>query len=246
MFPVEIAVAVRRPPLTTWALIAVNCAIFLLEASLEPAQLEAFLGRFALIPARYVLPAVYDVPPPGLLDYLPFFTNMFLHGGWLHLILNMWTLWIFGPAIEDRLGAVRYLAFYCACGVLASVTHATFNPTSIVPALGASGAISGVLGSFMRLFPLARLMVVVPIFFFPMFFEVPAFAFAGLWFMMQLLQGTVAMFMPFAGGGIAWWAHVGGFLAGAALAAPLSLSRRRRRSYFADEGMVGFHPAGRH
>jgi membrane associated rhomboid family serine protease len=109
----------------------------------------------------------------GLLDYLPFLTNMFLHGGWLHLILNMWTLYLFGPAVEDRLGSGRYLAFYLICGLVASFTHAIFNPNSAVPALGASGAISGVLGSFILMFPLARLVIVIPILFFPFFFRCP-------------------------------------------------------------------------
>jgi membrane associated rhomboid family serine protease len=104
---------------------------------------------------------------------------MFLHGGWLHLILNMWSLWILGPAVEDRLGAIPYLLFYLATGIAASVAHAVFNPSSDVPALGASGAIAGVIGSYVRLFPLARLVVVVPILFLPLFFEVQAVFFRG-------------------------------------------------------------------
>jgi membrane associated rhomboid family serine protease len=178
-------------------------------------------------------------------DYLPFVSNMFLHGGWLHLVLNMWTLWLFGPAVEDRLGPTRYILFYLACGVFASVTHAVFNPGSIVPALGASGAIAGVLGCYIRLFPHALLIVMIPILFFPLFFEVPAIVFAGLWFITQVLGGAVGLLMPADGGGIAWWAHIGGFVAGLALAVPLQRRQRPYRSYFADEGVLGFSPNGR-
>jgi membrane associated rhomboid family serine protease len=130
---------------------------FLFQASLTEPELEGFLALFALVPARYFHPAV--PAPAGIADYLPFATNMFLHGGWLHLVLNMWTLWIFGPAVEDRLGAGRYLAFYLATGLAASLSHAVFNRSSVIPALGASGAISGVIGCYVRLFPMARLVV---------------------------------------------------------------------------------------
>jgi membrane associated rhomboid family serine protease len=181
----------------------------------------------------------------GLLDYLPFLTNMFLHGGWLHLILNMWTLYLFGPAVEDRLGSGRYLAFYLICGLVASFTHAIFNPNSAVPALGASGAISGVLGSFILMFPLARLVIVIPILFFPFFFEVPAILFAAFWFFTQVTAGIAELYMPSQGGGIAWWAHTGGFVAGLALTPVLHQSRQRYRNYQADEGVLGFDPQGR-
>src|SRR6267142_435580 len=162
MFPIANGVPLRYPPVATWALIAANCVIFLFQLSLSPSELDLFLDRYALIPARYFDVGGFDsaVSPS---DYLPFFTNMFLHGGWLHLILNMWTLWLFSPPIEDRLGSGRYLVFYLSCGVLASVTHAVFNSTSTVLALGASGAIAGVLGCYLRLFPFARVIVLIPI-----------------------------------------------------------------------------------
>lgn len=245
MFPMQNAVPARYPPVVTWALIAVNCAVFFIEITLSPAELEWFLARFALIPARYFAPLPYGDPGLTPLDYVPFLSNMFLHGGWLHLILNMWTLWLFGPTVEDRLGIPRYLLFYLACGILASVAHTLFNPGSLVPALGASGAISGVLGCFIRLFPLARLIVVVPILFLPLFFEVPAIVFAGLWLLMQVLQGTAELFIPSSGGGIAWWAHIGGFVAGVALAPLLHRPAKRHRSYYPDEGILGFDTWGR-
>ncbi len=244
MFPIKNTVPSRYPPLVTWALIAANCVIFFVEASLTPRELDWLLSEFALIPARYSEISYYADGGLSPADYLPFFTNMFLHGGWVHLILNMWTLWLFGPTVEDRLGPGRYLLFYLACGVLASVAHVVFNPGSPFPALGASGAIAGVLGCYLRLFPLARVVVMIPVLIFPFFFEVPAMVFAGLWFLMQLLQGTMDLLVPSAGGGVAWWAHVGGFLAGYVLAAPLRLPARQYRRYYADEGILGFTPMG--
>ena len=245
MFPIQIAVPTRYAAIVTWSLIATNCVVFLFELSLSPSQLESFLTRFALIPALYFMPVYFGVTNPALLDYLPFVSNMFLHGGWLHLILNMWTLWLFGPIVEDRLGSGRYLVFYLACGLSASITHAFLNPTSAIPALGASGAIAGVLGSFISLCPLARLVVLIPVLFLPLFFEVPALVFAGLWFLIQVLQGTADLLMPSAAGGIAWWAHVGGFVAGVALTPLLRQPERRYRTYHADEGILGFDPSGR-
>jgi membrane associated rhomboid family serine protease len=245
MFPIRDGVATRYAPIATWSLIVANCAIFFFEIGLQPTDLEWFLFNFALVPARYFGVVSSMRPPESLVDYLPFVTNIFLHGGWLHLILNMWTLWIFGPAVEDRLGSGRFLLFYFAVGIIASFTHAIFNPNSLLPALGASGAIAGLIGCYVRLFPLARLIVLVPILFFPFFFEVPAVAFAGLWFLMQFLQGSVQLFAPVDGGGVAWWAHVGGFVAGLALTPLLRRSPRNYRPYYPDEGILGFTPNGR-
>jgi len=245
MFPLQTTAPTRSPPLVTWGLIAANCAIFLFQIGLGPDELENFLYQFALIPARYFAPLPFKDFVGDPLDYLPFVSNMFLHGGWLHLILNMWTLWLFGPAVEDRLGTARYIVFYVCCGAVASYAHAAFNPLSIIPALGASGAIAGVLAGFLLLYPLARLVILVPILFLPLFFEVPAVVYVGLWFLMQLIQGTAEMFASSTGGGIAWWAHIGGFVAGLALGPLLMQSRRRFRPYYPDEGHLGFQPTGR-
>lgn len=245
MFPVRTSVPTRYPPAVTWTLIAVNCALFLFQLSLSPAELEWFLVNFALIPAQYFAPQALGLPEPTPTDYLPFVSNMFLHAGWLHLILNMWTLWLFGPVIEDRLGPGRYLMFYLVCGVAASAAHAMFNPTSVVPALGASGAIAGVMGAFLRLFPFARVIVLVPILFLPLFFELHAIVYVGFWFLVQILQGTYELFVPSAdGGGVAWWAHIGGFVAGFAFGSLLQPLRRAYRPYYADEGVYGFTPLG--
>jgi membrane associated rhomboid family serine protease len=241
MFPLQNAVATRYAPFVTWGLIATNCAVFLIQINLGAAEADEFIRRFALVPARYFSGAA-DLTPS---DYLPFLTMMFLHGGWMHLILNMWALWVFGGPVEDRLGPTRYLILYFACGILAALAHCGFNPNSTDPALGASGAIAGVMGCYVRLFPLSRLVVVIPILFLPLFFEVPAIVFIGIWFLLQLSQGTAELLTPSTGAGIAWWAHVGGFVAGVVLGSLLVLPKRERRPYYADEGFLGFDPTGR-
>jgi membrane associated rhomboid family serine protease len=245
MIPITNTAPTRNPPFMTWTLIAANCLIFLFQSGLSPAELELFINRFALIPARYFAPLPFGDVDRSIAAYLPFLTNMFLHAGWLHLIFNMWTLWLFGPAVEDRLGSLRFLFFYLACGLVASYAHCAFNPLSVVPAIGASGAIGGVLACFLFLFPLARLIVLVPILFLPLFFEVSTIVYIGLWFILQLMQGAAEFFLPARGAGIAWWAHIGGFLAGFVLGPLLSRSRRRFRQYYADEGVLGFAPTGR-
>lgn len=194
-----------------------NLAAFLYQLSLSAPELQLFLYQHALVPRRYFSPGwAYGV---GLspMDLTPFLTNTFLHGGFLHIILNLWTLWIFGPALEDRLGHARFAALYLLAGIAASVTHALFNAASPVPALGASGAIAGVIAAYAVRFPYAWVRVVVPILFIPLFFSIPAIVFAGLWFFVQVIQGTTELLAPFAGSGIAWWAHIGGFIAGLAL-----------------------------
>jgi membrane associated rhomboid family serine protease len=245
MIPIRNTVPSRYPPVITFMLIATNCAVFLFQDSLSVDELELLLRQFALIPARYT--EAFPSGDTGLdaADILPFFSMMFLHGGWLHLILNMWTLWLFGPTVEDRLGLGRYLAFYLFCGVAASLAHVVLNPTSIVPALGASGAIAGIMGCYMRLFPLARVVVVVPVLFIPLFFEVHAFVFIGLWFLLQVLQSLIELLQPSSSGGVAWGAHVGGFVAGLMLGPLLVRSEQRYRLYYPDEGVLGFDTRGR-
>ena len=154
----------------------------------------------------------------------------------------MWALWLFGSVVEDQLGPGRYPIFYFACGVAASVAYVFFNPTSTVPALGASGAIAGVPGFYVRLFPFSRIIVVVPILFLPLFFAIPAIVFVGLWFMLQV---TAEIFTAAAGGGIAWWAHVGGFIAGIALGGLIQPARRRHWPRDADTGIPGLALSGR-
>jgi len=201
-------------PGVTIALILANTLVFLYEVHLGPG-LMAFLKHHALIPADVVGSVRYHV-----INYSdtvePFFTSMFLHGGWLHLILNMWFLWIFGDNVEDTLGAFRYLIFYFLCGLGAALTQFAVQPHSTLPMLGASGAIAGVLGAYAVLFPGARVVTLVPIVFFIQILEIPAIVILGYWFVLQILSGAVAGVMP-SQGGTAFWAHVGGFAAGALL-----------------------------
>jgi membrane associated rhomboid family serine protease len=153
---------------------------------------------------------------------------MFLHGGWLHLITNLWSLWIFGDNVEDRLGPLRYLALYVGCGLVAGLLHLATNPHSGVPTIGASGAIAGVMGAYFVLFPRAQIVTLVPVIIYPLFLRVPAVVYLGLWFAMQLLSGATTV----AGtttAGVAWWAHVGGFAAGVVLLLVFSGARARAR-----------------
>lgn len=156
----------------------------------------------------------------------------------------MWTLWLFGPTVEDRLGHGRYLVFYFCCGIAASLVQVLVNPDSTVPVLGASGAIAGVLGCYAGLFPLARVIVLVPIIFIPLFFELPALFFIGLWFLIQVFQGIADLFSS-TDGGVASWAHVGGFIAGLMLLPFIRQSHRNYRAYYGDEGVLGFNTQGR-
>src|SRR5262249_11075413 len=143
-------------------------------------------------------------------SYWTLLTHQFLHGGWLHILSNMWALWIFGDNVEDAMGHWGFAGFYLLCGVVAGVTQLLSQPHSTVPSLGASGAIAGVLGAYLLLYPRARVIVLIPIFIIPFFFEVPALVYLGLRFFSQLFNGTLALAAPNEAGGIAFWAHVGG------------------------------------
>lgn len=240
MIPIGNTIPSRYPAVVTWALIAANCVVFLLQLGLGPLERQLFIFQFGLVPARYFDPAELTLG-----DFVPFITMMFLHGGWLHLIVNMWMLWLFGRTIEDRLGPGRFLLFYFACGMLAGAADMISRPDSIIPAVGASGAIAGVIGSYVRMFPRAHVLVVVPILFIPLFFAVPAIVFVGIWFITQVLQATFQFLLPSEVGGVAWWAHIGGFIAGFLLGPLMQRSMRSYRRYYDDEGVFGFEPSGR-
>ncbi|PYL17215.1 MAG: rhomboid family intramembrane serine protease, partial [Verrucomicrobia bacterium] len=172
MFPIQDSVPSRSVPVVTRALILINAIVFFFELSLPQASVEQLFYLFGIVPARFTHPdwAAYVGFPVD--SYWPFLTHQFLHGGWLHIIFNMWTLWIFGDNVEDRMGPLRFGIFYLTCGILAGVTQLLTNSDSTVPSVGASGAIAGVLGAYLLFFPTARLVVMFPIFFFPFFFEV--------------------------------------------------------------------------
>lgn len=228
MFPIGDTVSTRSTPFALWSIIAVNAAAFGYQLSLSSTAQQAFLMEHALVPRRYFDPAWAGAHGLSSLDLTPFVTNMFLHGGFLHIAFNLWTLWIFGRALEDRLGPVRFLLLYFGAGILASATHALFNLASPIPALGASGAIAGTIAAYAVRFPYGWVKVIVPVFIFPFFFAVPAMLFAGVWFLMQVMQGVSELLAPWYGQGIAWWAHIGGFLGGWFLISRLGGAPRSR------------------
>ncbi len=213
MIPIRDTISRQHFPFAVWALIAVNVYAFIRELALPVDSTEQFIYLFGLVPARFTHPDwAASVGFPH--TYLPFLTTMFLHGGWLHIIGNMWVLWIFGDNVEDRMGPVRFLMFYLLCGLAAGVVHVLTNPGSRVPAVGASGAIAGVMAAYLVLFPRARIIAMFPILFYPVFFQVPAFIYLGFWILTQFFSGTLAIATHREVSGIAWWAHVGGFGAG--------------------------------
>ncbi|MCX7728700.1 MAG: rhomboid family intramembrane serine protease [Bacteroidia bacterium] len=215
MFPIADTIPSSRVPVVNYTLILLNVIIFFFEILLPPNTLELFFYHFGLIPARYS--SEYFAYETGLSsdNYLPFLTNMFLHSGWAHIIGNMWTLYIFGDNVEDKMGHWRYFIFYLLCGILASISHYLINPESTIPAVGASGAISGVMGAYMFLFPKSRIIFLFVFFFVIDFIQIPAFIYLLFWFIGQLASGTVSLLvLPQNVGGIAFWAHIGGFAAG--------------------------------
>ena len=224
MIPIRDTVPRQHFPFAVSILIVINVFVFIRELALPEDFAEQFIYLFGLVPARYAHPAwAAEAGYPR--TFLPFLTTMFLHGGWLHIIGNMWVLWIFGDNVEDRMGPVRFLVFYLLCGLAAGVVHVLTNPASTVPAVGASGAIAGVMAAYFVLFPRARIVAVFPIFFYPLFFTVPAFFYLGFWILTQVFSGTLAVATQREVGGIAWWAHIGGFASGILL---FSFFLRRR------------------
>ena len=197
MFPVRDNIPSKTFPFVTYALVAANAAVFYHEVTLGR-RLGPFIDAHALIPAQ-----------PSFQDLV---TSMFLHGGWMHVVGNLWTLWIFGDNVEDRLGHFRYLAFYLLCGLAAGGVQVLSQPGSSIPVIGASGAIAGVLGAYVFFFPKAKVTTVVPVLIFLHYAEIPAFLYLGVWFLTQLYSGTMSLGSNF--GGVAWWAHIGGFVTG--------------------------------
>ncbi|HHK60584.1 MAG TPA: rhomboid family intramembrane serine protease [Desulfobacterales bacterium] len=225
MFPLRDDIPARLFPVVNTWIIVVNVLCYGYQLALGPGG-ERLIFQYGFVPARLLFsPAFLGFDPtelPTLLSY------MFLHGGFLHLAGNMWMLWVFGDNVEDAMGHGRYLLFYLACGVVSALAQMAVAPASGIPMVGASGAISGVLGAYFLLYPAARILTLVPIFFFLTTVEVPAFVFLVLWFVLQFLQGAASLRASGAGGGVAWWAHIGGFIAGMALL-PLARKRRPRR-----------------
>ncbi|UCG38825.1 MAG: rhomboid family intramembrane serine protease [bacterium] len=214
MIPLRDNIPSRTVPFVNYILIGINVLVFLLEMSMGE-NLQQVVHTFGVVPQRTITIA-FQTPQYLHLALFPFLTSMFLHGGILHLLGNMLYLFIFGDNVEDRLGHFRYLLFYLGCGVAAALAHLLLNLSSDVPTIGASGAIAGVLGAYFLLFPRARVVTILPIFYFIQIVEIPAVIFLGIWFLMQFLTGSMAQISNQGAAGVAWWAHVGGFVAGAA------------------------------
>jgi membrane associated rhomboid family serine protease len=220
-------------PYVTYFIIGLNILVFLFELSIGAQgrrALNAFVFQFGVVPIHFER-ALAGTGHYTLGTTLPtILTSMFLHGGWLHVIGNMWFLWIFGDNIEDYLGHFRYLIFYLVCGIAAAITHIIFNLGSNEPTVGASGAIAGVMGAYIVLYPRARVLTLVILIVFFTFWWIPAWVFLGYWFVLQFLSGAATSIAETSHGtgGIAFWAHVGGFLAGILM---IKIFPQRTRSY---------------
>jgi membrane associated rhomboid family serine protease len=230
MIPLRDNVAPRRLTPINSALIAANVAVFVYELSLGT-RVAAFVERFALVPAAVTraLTSGAHRNVEALAPLMTTVTSMFVHGGFWHIAGNMLYLFIFGAAVEYRLGALRYLIFYFAAGIAAALATVWIAPESSVPVIGASGAIAGVLGAYFILYPRGRILTILPIFIFIQFVEIPAVIYLLFWFAVQLYAGLEQSGGAAPMGGVAWWAHVGGFMFGIALGPMLAVNRPRRR-----------------
>jgi membrane associated rhomboid family serine protease len=214
MIPIRDNILCETKPYISWAIIAICICIFL-GMKLLPYELQRQLTYlYGMVPIRYSNPAWAAGFGLRFDYYLSFLTNLFLHGGWLHIIINIWFLWIFSKKIEDVMGHVRFLFFYLICGVVATFVQWYFDQGLVIPVVGASGAISGVLGAYFILYPYARIVVWFPLLFLPIFFELPAISFLGFWVIMQIYKATTALVFEDVVADVAWWAHIGGFVAG--------------------------------
>jgi len=218
-------------PFVTIGIIVFNIVVFLFELSLGD-RLEEFILSYGLVPLK-----VWHygrIPSLSFREaFFPFISSMFLHGGWVHIIGNMWYLWIFGDNIEDRLGHLRFAVFYLLCGIGSGLIHTIMNPKSGLPCVGASGAVAGVLGAYFLCFPMARVLTIIPIFIFIEFVELPAMIFLFFWFFLQFFNGALSIaFVSQTIGGVAWWAHIGGFIIGIVLVLVFPKSRRSKQSRY--------------
>ncbi len=209
MIPIRDTVPSKHYPIVNNTLIGINIVIFLVQI-FQGTDLGLFIYFYSLIPAHYTVPGFSPDVSQGH-KLFAFISFMFLHGGWMHLIGNMWSLYIFGDNVEDQLGSMRYLVFYILCGLASGLFHLIFNFHSTVPTIGASGAIAGVMGAYFILYPHSKILTLIPIIFIPLFLEIPAFIFLGIWLVLQLLNAAGS---SAGASGIAWWAHIGGFIFG--------------------------------
>ncbi len=203
MLPLRDVIPSRTTPYVGISIIVINTLVFLYELTMPDRMFEQFVLTFGLVPAVF--------------SWVSVFTSMFVHADWLHFLGNMLYLWIFGDNVEDRVGHGRFLVFYLICGVAAAAVQTAFNPLSVVPMIGASGAIAGVLGAYLVMFPHSRVLTLIPIFIFIQLIEIPAVILLGLWFLLQIVSGLGSLGGPEDTGGVAFWAHAAGFLVGLVL-----------------------------
>lgn len=219
MIPIRDELPTRRVPVVNYLLITLNIIVFLLQALSGPAE-DSLVYQFALIPSQFLSRL-------SLGDITDIFTSMFMHAGLAHIGGNMLYLWIFGDNVEDSMGSFRYLLFYLIGGVVASLTHIFTNPNSTIPTVGASGAIAAVLGAYLVLYPQSRVLTIVPLGYFVRLTPLPAVIVLGLWFVLQFFSGVISLGGPDVGG-VAFWAHIGGFLAGVVLAKAFAQKRNQQ------------------
>jgi membrane associated rhomboid family serine protease len=191
--------------LVTWLILGVNAIVFLFQLIVDYDSLDYFVRLFALVPANWIENPLWFI--------VSLFTSMFMHAGWFHFVSNMWILYIFGDNVEDRMGPVGFISFYLLSGVVAGLLQTFVDPYSVIPILGASGAVAGVMGAYILLYPRARVVTLIPIFFIFATYNVPAIIYLGFWFISQLFSGLASL-SAMTMGGVAWWAHIGGFLFG--------------------------------
>ena len=222
MIPLRDTIPSRHWPVMTWLIIISNLFIFLYQQSLDPSAYYLLNSEFGLIPLRFFKNGI-----SGFQEFIPFLSHLFLHAGWMHLIGNMWALWLFGDNVEDLMGPLRFLLFYICTGIAAGLVHIFAEPGLSIPTIGASGAIAGVMGAYFILFPLSRIVTIIPLFFIPLFVKIPAVIYLAFWLLSQVYSvlasrqlGTVS--------NIAWSAHIGGFIAGIILHRFFFRVKRRR------------------
>jgi membrane associated rhomboid family serine protease len=209
MIPLRDTTPTRNYPIVNTTIIGINVVVYFIQL-LQRTEINEFVYIYGLVPARYSIPQIAEYFSTGQ-QIFSLVSFMFLHGGFWHILGNMWSLYIFGDNVEDRLGPIRYALFYLFCGIASGLSHMILNWHSNLPTIGASGAIAGVMGAYFLLHPRSKILTLIPIFFIPYFINIPAFVFLGLWFVLQFINAAGSQGV---GGGIAWWAHIGGFLFG--------------------------------
>jgi len=221
MLPLRDNIPSKTRPIITYIILGLNILVFIYEISLGT-HLDAFIGQFGAVP--------YNIfNPVGLSSYMTLLTSMFMHANLMHIVGNMLFLWIFADNIEDRIGHIMFIIFYITCGLAGALLHSVFTPTSTIPMIGASGAISGVLGAYIILYPKARISALIPLGFFLRIVQLPSLVFLGIWFLMQFLFGISSI--RGTGGGVAYLAHIGGFLVGLLWALPFKFRQKKQYDY---------------